>query len=101
MSTITAPRSTAKTSRNRAWKSIAIGAGALMLVLLAALGFMLWHMNYIPANLDTATTRASAQGRFVATIRPAVEPIPINAIHTWTLHVATLGFGVLSTQHLR
>jgi len=89
MSTITASQSTAKVNRSRVWKWIAGGAGALVLVLLVAFGVMFWRMSYVPANLDVSTTRASVQGLFTATIRPAVEPIPINTIHRWTLHLET------------
>jgi hypothetical protein len=87
MATIEIPQRSAK--RSRAWKWVAGGAGALVLVILAALGFMFWRMNYIPADLDLATTRMSTQGAFRATIQPAVEPVPINSIHSWTLHVET------------
>lgn len=38
---------------------------------------------------DYATTRLSAHGLFSVTIKPDTEPIPINAIHTWVLHVET------------
>jgi hypothetical protein len=87
MATIEIPQRSAKQSR--VWKWVAGGVGALVLVILAALGFMFWRMNYIPADLDLATTRTSTQGAFRATIQPAVEPIPINSIHSWTLHVET------------
>ena len=87
MRTITAPHNTA--NRSRPWKWIARAVAALVLVLLVSLGVMYWRMSYIPADLDVSTTRVSAQGRFTATIRPAVEPIPINTMHRWTLHVET------------
>ena len=45
----------------------------------------------IPGNLDTNTTRKSDGGLFQATITPSVDPIPVNQIHTWTLHVETSG----------
>ncbi|MCC7355987.1 MAG: FixH family protein, partial [Anaerolineae bacterium] len=43
----------------------------------------------IPGNLDTNTTRKSDGGLFQATIIPSVTPVPVNQIHTWTLHVET------------
>ncbi len=47
------------------------------------------HMTPVPANLDTSTTRTSDQGLYRATIIPSLDPIPINQVHTWTLHVET------------
>ncbi len=99
MATIDIPQRSAK--RSSIWKWVAGGAGALLLVVLAALGFMFWRMNYIPADLDLSTTRTSAQGTFRATIRPEGEPIPINSIHSWTLHVETPdGRPVENASHL-
>lgn len=42
-----------------------------------------------PANLDTATTRTTENGLYKLTIKPDADPITINTIHTWTLHVET------------
>ena len=89
MATIEIPQRRANARRSRIWKWAVGGAGVLALVMLAALGFMFWRMNYIPANLDLSTTRISAQGAFRATIQPAAEPIPINRLHSWMLHVET------------
>ena len=33
-------------------------------------------------------TRTTDAGRFVVTLRSATEPIPLNAIHSWLLHVS-------------
>jgi hypothetical protein len=89
MSTITAPQSTAKANRGRIWKWITGGVVAVVLVLLAAFGFMFWRMSYIPADLDLATTRLSSQGAYLVSYAPRRAPIAINQIHTWTLHVET------------
>ncbi len=40
-----------------------------------------------PDELDYSTTRTSENGRFVASFTSAVDPIAINEMHTWTLHV--------------
>jgi hypothetical protein len=89
LNTITAPPSAATTRRSRVRTIILGGIGALALALLAALGFMYWRMSYIPADLDLSTTRASEQRLFTATIRPASQPIPVNTLHRWTLHLET------------
>lgn len=72
-------------SRFLAWTAGIIGG----VVLLAVLGVvaMIWRMNDVPADLDLSTTRLSAQGLYQATIRPKVEPVPVNKIHTWVLHL--------------
>lgn len=66
-----------------------VGAVFFGLLLLAYLGFMIWRMSYVPADLDFSTTRLSETGLYQATIVPAVEPVPVNQIHTWTLHAET------------
>jgi hypothetical protein len=42
-----------------------------------------------PEGLDTSTTRLSDQGLFQVTYASSLAPIPINQIHTWTIHVET------------
>jgi hypothetical protein len=89
MSTITAQQSAGRSNRARVWKWILGGAGALLLVALAAFGFMLWRMNYIPADLDLSATRLSNQGLYRVSYAPRRGPIAINQLHAWTIHVAT------------
>ena len=43
-----------------------------------------------PADTDFGTTRASDGGLFQVTYTPALEPIAINELHQWTLHVETV-----------
>ena len=43
----------------------------------------------MPDDLDTATTRMTDQGLFQATITSQLEPVVINQIHSWTLHLET------------
>lgn len=38
---------------------------------------------------DYSTTQLSEHSQFGVTIRPDTEPIPINAIHTWIIHIET------------
>ena len=89
MSTITAPRSADRSSRARVWKWILGGVGALLLVALAATGYMFWRMNYIPSDLDLSTTRLSNAGLYRVSYAPRRGPIAINQLHSWTIHVAT------------
>lgn len=41
-----------------------------------------------PANLDLATTQPSHGGKFTISYKSDLEPLTINKLHTWTLHVA-------------
>jgi hypothetical protein len=89
MSTITASQRTAQLNRRRMWKWMAGAVSALVLVVLAAFGFMFWRMSYIPADLDLATTRLSSQGTYRVSYAARHNPIAINQLHSWTLHVET------------
>jgi YtkA-like len=42
-----------------------------------------------PATLDLATTQRSAQGMFRVTRTTRPDPIVVNEMHTWTIHVET------------
>lgn len=42
-----------------------------------------------PADLDTATTRLTDNGAYRVSFTSALDPIAINQIHSWTLHVET------------
>ncbi|MCS6825484.1 MAG: FixH family protein [Caldilinea sp.] len=42
-----------------------------------------------PANLDFSTTRLSEAGRYRVSFTSELNPIAINRLHTWTLHVET------------
>jgi hypothetical protein len=43
-----------------------------------------------PANLDFSTTRLSEAGRYRVSYTSELNPIAINQLHTWTLHVETV-----------
>jgi hypothetical protein len=43
----------------------------------------------VPPELDTATERASDQGLYQVSVQSNMDPVAINEIHTWTLHVET------------
>ncbi len=42
-----------------------------------------------PANLDTATLRLSDSGLYLVSWRSDADSVPLNQIHSWTLHVET------------
>lgn len=41
------------------------------------------------ASPDTSTTRMSQQGHYRVSYHSKLEPIPLNRIHGWTLHLET------------
>lgn len=41
-----------------------------------------------PADLDLATTQPSHEGKFTVSYKSDLDPVTINKLHTWTLHVA-------------
>src|SRR5687768_2742432 len=42
-----------------------------------------------PRELDYSRTRLGTLGRYRATFVPAPDPIPVRAMHAWTLHLET------------
>lgn len=64
--------------------------GLALLVLLAG-GFtmMRMRMSYVPPDLDLATTRSSNSGLYQVRYTPEPASIPINQIHSWTIHIET------------
>jgi hypothetical protein len=75
--------------RRRLLRWIGGTVGAIVLLWLAWIGFAMWRMNYVPADLDLSTTRLSEQGLYQSSYVPDAEAIPINRIHSWVLHVET------------
>ncbi len=43
----------------------------------------------VPDDLDTSSTRTSDQGLYQVSISSQLDPITINQIHNWTLHLET------------
>jgi hypothetical protein len=40
-----------------------------------------------PDSLDMSGTRLTDQGVFMVTYTSSIDPVPVNNIHTWTIHV--------------
>lgn len=77
-----APRAKARPRRPR----LASGARAIIAPI-AVLFASLAPPSIIASEPDTSRTRTSDDGAFVVTIESRVEPIPLNAMHAWTVHV--------------
>ena len=68
---------------------VVIAAGLVVIAAVAYYGYMMFTMMSVPANLDMATTRTSTQGLFRGSWVSQLEPIEIDQIHTWTIHLET------------
>jgi hypothetical protein len=82
------PRVARTGRRARRWL-LAVGGLALLVAALFVGGMALRMSQPAPADLDLSTTRLSAQGLYRATIRPDRDPIPVNQLHSWTIHIET------------
>jgi hypothetical protein len=66
------------------------GAGLALVVLATVWAVMaLGSSMGVPAGLDYSTTRLSDAGIYQASYTVSPPAIPINQLHTWTLHVET------------
>ena len=67
--------------------------GAVVLGVLAVAYFLMEQRmadaNTPPPGLDTSWTQASTKGLYRGTVAPSMEPIEINKLHTWRLHLET------------
>ena len=63
------------------------GAAGLVLLLLVAVGVLISSMSFVPNDLDYSTTRLSEQGLYKVTYSAEINPVPINQMLKWTLHV--------------
>jgi len=59
------------------------------LVLLAA--GIAYHLHHVPDDLDLSANRLSAQSLYRVSYASRRAPIPLNQIHTWTIHIETAG----------
>ena len=91
MTTSTVTTTTRRTPlvQRKAVRWTLIGVGVLFALLIVAdLGMYFW-MNYVPSDLDYATTRRSEQELYVIGYTPDRGAIPVNQMQSWTLHVET------------
>ncbi len=90
MTTTALPQTAAHSPRR---KLLYIVGGALGLVLVAAIVYMVVMMRMMntpaPTNLDLSLNRATDQGLYRAAIASRLQPITINTLHAWTVHMET------------
>ena len=75
--------------RNRNLRRVFVLVGLVVVVAIAYVAYTMIRMNTLPAGLDYSTTRTSEQGLFRGTWVSQLDPIDINQIHTWTIHLET------------
>lgn len=46
-------------------------------------------MGNVPSDLDTSSARLTQEGAYEVSYLPSSSPVPINALHAWTLSVTT------------
>lgn len=81
------PGQTSPTRRRPVWLTV-VGLAVLVLVIFVA-SRMIGHMSTAPTDLDLSTTAISETGQFRLSYAGETRPIPINQLHTWTLHLET------------
>ena len=59
----------------------------LAAVAVAGVGLTARMMEPPPSDLDLALSKTSDHGRYIASLAPSQSPIPVGAIHTWTVNV--------------
>jgi hypothetical protein len=88
MSSLPASQVLSPAKSRRRWLFVA-AAVVLVGLLAISLALMMRPGRGVPADLDYATTRLSTAGLFRASFTVSEAAIPVNKLHTWTLHVET------------
>jgi len=84
---VSEPQAISRPLRRRVlWWTAGTVAG---LALLAAGVF--YHLTYVPPDLDLSATHLSKQGIYKVSYAARRDAVPLNQIHSWTLHVETAG----------
>lgn len=77
-------------NRKRTGKAKFAGIGlVVLLVVFSVLGCMTMDMGGSGSQGKGAMAAVSEAGLFRASIESEVDPIPVNAIHAWKLHIET------------
>jgi hypothetical protein len=73
----------------RSRKRVFLWAGGALAGLALLGAGIFYHLSYVPADLDLSTTRLSTQGTYRIGYVAQRDPVPLNQMHSWTLHVET------------
>ncbi len=80
--------STSALPRRRLRRWLIVAAGVLLVSVLAVVALLALRAGSgVPADLDYSTTRLSSTGLYRASFTVSEPAIPVNKLHTWTLHV--------------
>jgi hypothetical protein len=91
------PRINATNNRRRMWKWVTALACTVVIATWTWLGFMMLQTE----PRDYSTTRLSDKNIYRVTILPSADPIPVNELHTWTLHVETPGGDIIENAIIK
>ena len=72
-------------NRLKGWRRILLIALPIVLILVVVVA----QMMKVPADLDTSSEKLSDNELYLVSYQPAQEPVPVNALQTWTLQVTT------------
>lgn len=64
-----------------------LGPSALLLI--AGAGLAKHMIGPLPSGLDLALSKTSSRGLYVVSLAADRSPVPVGAIHTWTVKVTT------------
>jgi hypothetical protein len=82
------------------WNWIIRLVGIAVLFVIMFVAYLLWRMNYVPADLDTSVTRRSEQAMYRGGYTARLDPIAINQMHTWVFHLASAAGQPLEEAHI-
>jgi hypothetical protein len=82
------------------WNWIIRLVGIALLFVIMFVAYLLWRMNYVPADLDTSVTRRSEQAMYRGGYTARLDPIAINQMHTWVFHLASAAGQPLEEAHI-
>ena len=61
--------------------------GVVVLVIAVVVAGGIYYMSYVPDDLDLSTSLPTEQGLYQVAYTAEINPIPINQIQQWTLHL--------------
>lgn len=64
-------------------------------------GGAFYHLHHVPDNLDLSATRLSARGLYRMRYVPRRDPIRLNQIDSWTIHIEHAGGAPLEHAAVR
>ena len=86
---VKSPEAQSPKAQSRKVQPWLLWVAGIVLFLLVAAGVMMAYMSYVPDALDYSTTRLSEQGVYQVSYVAEINPVPINQMLKWTIHIET------------